>query len=86
MTPKQLEMKKRAIEHGLLFIKRGENTRSVAEKTGHKKSTVHLDLHRLKEYHHELYLKVMEKINFNTAVRHIRGGESNKKKWERKKK
>lgn len=86
MSPKQLEMKRRAIKHGMLFIKKGENIRSVSKATGYTKSTVHLDLHRLEEYHHDLYLKVMEKLNFNLAVRHIRGGESNKKKWERKKK
>lgn len=86
MSPKQREIMERSIAHGMLFIKRGENIRTVSQKTKYSKSTVHLDLHRLEEYHPELHKKVMEKLNINLAVRHIRGGESNKKIWERKKK
>lgn len=78
-------IKKRAIEHGLLFIKRNATIRSVGKETGADKTTVHLDLHRLEKYHPALYLLVKEKLDFNAKVRHIRGGESTKKIWDKKK-
>lgn len=80
-------IKKRAIEHGFLFIKRDFTTiRDVAKETGFSKTTVHLDLYRLKIIHPSLFEKVEEKINFNLATRHIRGGESSRKKAEKRKK
>jgi putative DeoR family transcriptional regulator (stage III sporulation protein D) len=79
-------IKKRAIEHGILFIKRDATVRSVAKLTGYSKTTVHLDLYRLEEIHPYLFQKVKEKLKLNTAVRHIRGGEATKKIAERKKK
>jgi hypothetical protein len=83
---KQEEIKERAIKHGLLFIKREFKTiRALAKYTGFNKSTVHLDLHKLEEFHPALYEKVKEKLDFNNSTKHIRGGESNKKNIERKK-
>lgn len=83
---KRDEIRERAIEHGMLFIERNATIRSVAEKTGSNKSTVHLDLHRLEKYHPALFEKVQKKLDYNFAVKHIRGGESSKKNWEKKKK
>ena len=77
--PKSEAIKKRAIEHGMLFIKRNATVRSVAKLTGCSKSMVHLDLHRLEEIHPALFEKVKEKLDYNMAVRHIRGGEATKK-------
>lgn len=84
--PKSEIVKERAIKHGLLFIKRNATVRSVAKLTGASKTTVHLDLLRLEKIHSELYKKVREKLDYNMAVRHIRGGISNKENWERKNK
>jgi hypothetical protein len=83
---KQSEIEKRAIKHGKLFIEKNATIRSVAKETGSNKSTVHLDLHRLKEIHPALFEKVEQKLNYNFAVKHIRGGESCRKYWEKKKK
>lgn len=79
------QIKKRAINHGLLFIERNANIRTVAKKTGNSKSTVHLDLYRLKDYHMELFEKVKEKLEYNLSVRHLRGGYSNQQKLLKKK-
>jgi putative DeoR family transcriptional regulator, stage III sporulation protein D len=83
---KHEEIRNRAIKHGLLFIKRGYTIRKVANETGFSKATVHLDLRRLQRINPDLYKKIEEKIIFHLTSRHIRGGESTKKKWERKKK
>lgn len=79
-------IKRRAIEHGLLFIKRDATVRTVAKETGLSKSTVHLDLLRLQEVHPGLWEKVKEKLALNFALKHIRGGEVTRKKAERKRK
>ena len=80
ISKKQEIIKQRAIKHGLLFIKRNSTIRSVAKETGFSKSIVHLDLHRLKEIHPDLYNEVVNKMNFNFSVKHIRGGNTMKMK------
>lgn len=75
-------IKERAIKHGLLFIQRDENIRSVAKKNGYSKSTVHIDLTlRLPEVHPELAKKVRSKLDYNISYRHIRGGLSTQEKY-----
>jgi putative DeoR family transcriptional regulator (stage III sporulation protein D) len=76
----------RAIKHGLLFIERNATIRSVAQETKNNKSTIHLDLHRLESIHPDLYKLVQEKLEFNSSVKHIRGGENTRKMWEKRKK
>lgn len=76
------KIENRVIKTALLFIKRGETTRSVAKAIGTSKSTVSKDLNEpLKHLNPELYAKVREKINKNWNEKHIRGGESLKRKW-----
>lgn len=86
MYSKHEAIVKRSIEHGMLFIKRDATIRSVAKETGYNKSTVHLDLHRLEKVHPALYDKVKEKLSWNSATKHQRGGEATRKKYERKNK
>jgi putative DeoR family transcriptional regulator (stage III sporulation protein D) len=84
---KKQQIEERSIERGLLFIKRDVKTiRDLAKLIGANKSTVHLDLHRLEEIHPALFQKVKEKLDFNNAAKHIRGGEARKKKAERERK
>ncbi len=48
------------------------------------KSTVHKDLHeRLLEIDQYQYQQVDEILKYHTNVRHIRGGESTRKKYEK---
>lgn len=77
------KIKKRAIKHGLLFIKRNQTIRTVAQQTGFAKGTVHLDLHRLEFIRPELFEKVKQKLEFHLQVRHIRGGEASRKRHKK---
>jgi putative DeoR family transcriptional regulator (stage III sporulation protein D) len=86
MTKFNEEMNARVLKHARLFIKRDANIRSVAKVTGWSKSTVEKDLNlRLPLLHMELSEKVQEKISYHRNVRHIRGGEATRSKWDRKK-
>jgi putative DeoR family transcriptional regulator (stage III sporulation protein D) len=79
------ELDARVLKHGRLFIKRDANIRSVAKLSGWSKSTVEKDLNmRLPLLHIDLYEKVREKLLFHKNVRHIRGGEATKVKWNKK--
>lgn len=73
---------KRVIDEANCIIKTGETVREIAKKYGVSKSTVHKDLHeRLKDYDNKLYKEVDKILKFHTCIRHIRGGESTKKKY-----
>ena len=57
--------------------------RETAKFFGVSKSTVHLDLSkRLLNMDSYMYYQVKDILEYNFAVRHIRGGESTKKKFE----
>lgn len=64
------------------MIKTGRTVRELASIYKVSKSTVHKDLHeRLMEINPELYQSVAEILKYHTDVRHLRGGESTKKKY-----
>lgn len=66
--------------HHILATK--ETIRQIAKKYGVSKSTVHKDLQeRLKKYDLNIYNEVNEILKFHYQVRHIRGGQSTKKKY-----
>lgn len=78
-------IEKRAIELGEYIINTKETVRSAGEKFGISKSTVHFDVSkRLKNIDYELYLEVKEVLDYNFGERHIRGGESTKRKYAEK--
>ncbi len=75
-------IEKRAIELGEYIVKHGATVRSAAEKFAISKSTVHFDVSkRLKRIDYGLYERVCEILKFNFEERHIRGGESTKRKY-----
>ena len=77
----------RAIKEGYLMLEEESTVRSVAKIVGFSKSTVHNDVTiRLKEIDYDLYIKVQDVLNYNKKIRHIRGGEATKRKYQRKKK
>ncbi len=50
---------------------------------GYSKSTVHHDLTtKLEKIDYTLYLKVKELLEYNKKVRHLRGGEATKLKYQ----
>lgn len=64
-----------------------ENTEDTIRKTAQifnlSKSTVHNDLSkRLKKYDVKMYERVKEILDKNFSEKHIRGGESTKKKYQ----
>ena len=77
----------RAIKEGYLMLEEESTVRSVAKIVGFSKSTVHNDVTiRLKEIDYDLYIKVQDVLNYNKKIRHTRGGEATKRKYQSKKK
>lgn len=78
-------IKKRVLEEAKHIIKTNETIRETAKKFSVSKSTVHKDLQeRLKNVNIEMYKQIEEILIYHTNIRHIRGGESTKKKYEKR--
>lgn len=76
----------RCIELGQYIVDNNTTVRSTAEKFGISKSTVHIDVtRRLKAVSPTLAREVYRVLQSNKAVRHIRGGEATKEKYQRMK-
>lgn len=76
------KLNERIINEALYMIETGKTVREIAQVFKVSKSTVHKDLHeRLINIDKNLYLKVDKILKYHTDVRHIRGGESTKKKY-----
>ena len=64
------------------MIKTESTVREMASIFKVSKSTVHKDLHeRLLDIDEKLYDKVKKILKYHTDVRHIRGGQSTKRKY-----
>ena len=64
------------------MIKTNDTIREIAKKYGVSKSTAHKDLkERLKLIDLDLYKNVQKIIKNHIDIRHIKGGESTKKKY-----
>jgi len=79
-------MEKRIIDRVLCIsnymIDTGYTVREIAKKFNISKSTVHKDLsERLLEIDVSLYEKVSDILKYHISVRHIRGGESTRRKF-----
>ena len=73
---------KRVIEEANYIIKTKKTIREIASIFKVSKSTVHKDLHeRLLEIDEKKYIKVDNILKYHTDIRHIRGGESTKRKY-----
>ena len=72
----------RVIEEADYIIKTEQTIRQIAQVFKVSKSTVHKDLHeRLINIDKKRYNKVVKILNHHTNIRHLRGGESTKKKY-----
>lgn len=72
----------RVIEEANTILDTKETVRELALRFQVSKSTVHKDLHeRLKIIDETLYNKVDKILKYHLDIRHIRGGESTKKKY-----
>jgi putative DeoR family transcriptional regulator (stage III sporulation protein D) len=73
---------KRVMDEANYIIKTQKTVREIAKIFNVSKSTVHKDLHdRLFEIDYNVFLRVDEILKYHIKVRHIRGGESTKKKY-----
>ena len=77
-------IKKRIIEEAYYMINTNKTVREIAKVFNISKSTIHNDLHeRLKYINLELYNEIKRILNYHKKTRHIRGGHSTKKKYEK---
>lgn len=72
----------RVKEEANYILKTGYTIREIAKVFNVSKSTVHKDLNeRLYKIDMNKYEKVKEILDYHTNIRHIRGGESTRKKY-----
>ena len=73
----------RVLKEADYILKTGYTISEVATYFNVSKSTVHKDLHeRLKKIDKIKYLEVDKILKYHLNIRHIRGGESTKKKYQ----
>ena len=74
-------IKERVLKESYYIVKTNETIREIARKYNVSKSTVHKDLKdRLKNIDLNLYGEVQKIIKYHSDIKHIKGGESTKKK------
>ena len=75
---------KRVLSEADYIIKTGKTVREIAKIYNVSKSTVHKDLHeRLLELDKTKYKQVDKILKYHIDIRHIRGGESTKRKYQK---
>lgn len=73
---------KRVLEEANYIIQTGKTVREIASLFKVSKSTVHKDLHeRLLKIDKEKNKNVEDILKYHIDIRHIRGGESTRKKY-----
>lgn len=76
-------IKERTIKIALHIVETRNTVRTIAKEFGVSKSTVHKDLtERLPEINPELANEVREILEYHKSVRHLRGGEATKVKYQ----
>ena len=74
---------KRVLDEANYMLETKQTIREVAKVFKVSKSTVHIDLNRrLKHINTYLYNEVKKILDYHLEIRHIRGGESTRKKYE----
>lgn len=74
----------RILEEARCIIETKQTIREIARKYNVSKSTVHKDLgERLKKINKSMSKQVNEILEYHIKIRHIRGGISTKKKYEK---
>ena len=75
----------RVINEADYIIETGKTVRELANIFKVSKSTVHKDLHdRLYKIDKNKYEEVDKILKYHIDIRHLRGGESTKKKYQKK--
>ncbi len=74
----------RVLEMAYLMIDGRRTVREVAKIIGYSKSTVHHDLTtKLKRMDYTLYNEVKSLLEYNKKVRHLRGGEATRLRYQK---
>ena len=77
------ELNDRVLSEAEYMLKTKKTIREIAKQFSVSKSTVHIDLNkRLKNINYDLYEKIKKILIYHLEIRHIRGGESTRKKYE----
>lgn len=77
-------IKERTIKIGRYIVETRKTVRTIAKEFGVSKSTVHKDLtERLPEINQELANEVKEILDYHKSIRHLRGGEATKVKYQK---
>ena len=75
---------KRVIDEANYMLNTKKTIREIANIFNVSKSTVHKDLHeRLIDIDYKLFEQIDSILKYHIDVRHIRGGESTKKKYKK---
>jgi putative DeoR family transcriptional regulator (stage III sporulation protein D) len=82
-SAKQMIIRSRAIKHARLLLSHSSGTiRSVSKETGYHRNTVFRDLTiHLREADSQLYDLVQSRLAYNSAIKHLRGGEATRKRY-----
>ena len=79
-------IKERTIKIGRYIVETRKTVRTIAKEFGVSKSTVHKDLtERLPEINPELAGEVRAILEYHKSIRHLRGGEATKIKYQKPK-
>jgi putative DeoR family transcriptional regulator (stage III sporulation protein D) len=77
-------IKERTLKIGEYIVETRNTVRTIAREFGVSKSTVHKDLtERLPEINPELASRVKEILEYHKSIRHLRGGEATKLKYNK---
>ena len=78
------EVQSRVVEMAYLMLEGRRTVREVAKLIGYSKSTVHNDLTtKLEKVDPDLYEEIKDLLAYNKKVRHLRGGEATKLKYQK---
>ena len=73
----------RVLYQARVMLENKLTVREVAKIIGLSKSTIHKDLtEKLKLIDEDLYEEISELLEYNKNIRHIRGGQKTKEKYE----
>ena len=77
------DLNDRVLNEAEYMLETKKTIREIAKQFSVSKSTVHIDLNkRLKNINYDLYKKIKKILIYHLEIRHIRGGESTRKKYE----
>ena len=77
-------MRKRIIDEAQYMLETNKTVREISQVFNVSKSTIHKDLHdRLKYINIDIYNKIESIFYYHKKIRHIKGGQSTKKKYEK---